>query len=280
MNVETARQTLMQECSTLYEQDELIAVCKRILEHLSGKSNFQMLLDKDLEIEQLPLLHIIESLKNNKPLQYVLGYEWFSNLKLKVNEQVLIPRPETEELTQLIISYLKKKDAATFHLLDIGTGSGAIPILIKKEVPAVSVYALDISEYALEVAKENARFHKTAIQFFSGDILNRHLELGQTFDIIVSNPPYISTDEKEMMHQRVILNEPALALFVTDNDPLQFYKAILQFSQKYLDKEGTLFLEINSMHGHSVKALFESSHFTCEIRKDIYENDRFAIVKY
>nr|MBP6314965.1 peptide chain release factor N(5)-glutamine methyltransferase [Chitinophagaceae bacterium] len=280
MKISTARNTIMQACSALYDREELIAVCKRILEHLSGKSNLELLLDKDLEIEDEELLQIIESLQNNKPLQYVLGYEWFANLKLKVNQHVLIPRPETEELTQLVISYLKKKEESPLRLLDIGTGSGAIPILIKKEVPNVSMYALDINEHALEVASENAQYHQTAIQFIYGDILNKNLSLEQTFDVIISNPPYISTEEKETMHQRVLLNEPALALFVTNNDPLQFYKAILQFSQKHINKGGRLFLEINSLHGQSIKALFESRQYSCEIQKDMYQNDRFAIVKY
>jgi len=280
MKMLAAKEKIMNACKTLYEQNELKAISQRIIEHLSGKQAFALHIDKNIEIDEEALQHIIDELNHNKPIQYILGYEWFANLKLKVNEGVLIPRPETEELTRKVISYIKQHKINNCQILDIGTGSGCIPILIKKELPNASLFAIDISNDALIVAKENATVHQTPILFLEVDIRNETSLEMPPLDVIISNPPYILQEEKKDMHIRVFSNEPEVALFVTHNDPLEFYKAILKLAKKLLKHEGILFLEINSLYSMAIQSLYENDGFVCTIEKDMYDNERFAIVTF
>ncbi|KXK42970.1 MAG: protein-(glutamine-N5) methyltransferase [Bacteroidetes bacterium OLB11] len=197
----------------------------------------------------------------NIPIQYVLGYEWWGGMKLKVNQHVLIPRPETEELGNMVNQYIQTKEAQVISVIDIGTGSGCLPIFIKKKNPLVKVDAIDISDEALNVAKENAKREQVEIHFFQKDIFQKDIFVNKKYDIIVSNPPYILPEEKIDMHERVWANEPNVALFVTNHDPLQFYKAIAFFAMQYLKPDGKIFLEINQSFANEIFFYFHENHF-------------------
>lgn len=217
-------------------------------------------------------------LLKHKPVQYVLGEAWFYSMKFKVNEQVLIPRPETEELVELIIKESKKKmtDPA---IIDIGTGSGCIPIALKKHLPAAAITAVDISAGALEVAKENAAEYYTRINFLLLDFLKmaewKNLDL---YDIIVSNPPYIPASEKYTMARNVTENEPAGALFVPDDQPLLFYEKIMVFARQHLNPGGSIYMEIHESYAADVAELFSKNFTRVSIRKDIFGKDRIVTV--
>jgi release factor glutamine methyltransferase len=277
MHITTARKLITEQCQHLYDPAELQAIVWKILEHLSGKAKLNLLLEKDLQLQAEKVQQIIDELKRNKPIQYILGYEWFGNLKLKVTADVLIPRPETEELVRLFIDQIKKTGLNTCSLIDIGTGSGCIPILIRKELPEARVSAMDISEQALLIAAENAQVHQADIHFVKADIRDPNLNLQTQFDFIISNPPYILPEEKQDMHPRVYDQEPSLALFVTAHDPLEFYKAILNFAKTHLKKDGAVYFEINQQYGPDIQSLCEQFQYHCDILKDMYGNPRFAI---
>ena len=252
--------------------------------HLQLKSN--ELLEKK-ETERFKI--ILSELKNHKPIQYILGHTEFYGYKIRVNEQVLIPRPETEELVEFILQEIsgggKEKDK--LNLLDICTGSGCIAIALKKNLPGATVSALDISDEALIVAKTNSILNHTLINFLQGDILHTHLksillplEKGKAFDIIVSNPPYVLHSEKEKMSRNVVDYEPHSALFVKDEDPLVFYKVIADFALEHLSAEGKLYFEINEKMGSEVKKLLQEKEFGhVEIKKDMSGKDRIAVGK-
>ncbi len=277
MHITSARKLITEQCQHLYDLAELQAIIWKILEHLSGKAKLDLLLNKNLQFEAADVQRIVAELKANKPLQYILGYEWFGNLKIKVTPDVLIPRPETEELVGLLIDQLKKTGLHTCTLIDIGTGSGCIPILIKKQLPQTGVYAMDISEQALLIAAENGHVHQTDIHFVQADIRDPYLNLQTQFDFIISNPPYILPEEKSDMHARVYDQEPSIALFVTEHDPLEFYKAILNFAKTHLKKDGAVYFEINQLYGPDIQSLCGQFQYHCDILNDMYGNPRFAI---
>ena len=216
-------------------------------------------------------------LLKHKPVQYVLGEAWFYNMKFKVNEQVLIPRPETEQLVELIIAERKQKITDPL-ILDIGTGSGCIPIALKKHLPAAKVMALDISKGALEIAKENAAQYHTAIDFKQLNFLDeKQWSSLPSFDIIVSNPPYITLSEKEKLDKNVVDNEPHTALFVPDNEPLLFYKKIDSFSKQHLNEGGIIYMETHEDHAGEVAEFFSKHHQKVVLKKDMYGKDRIVI---
>ena len=212
-------------------------------------SKSEMILNPNLEIsesELLKFLHGIKQLKKNRPVQYVAGKTWFYDIEIKVREGVLIPRPETEELVTWII----QDCSSTISILDIGTGSGCIPLAVKNKLKDSVVYGFDISQKALGVAKENSALLGLEIQFSAFDILNWELFPQENkFDVIVSNPPYIPVSDKQMMHKNVLDYEPDLALFVPNDDPLVFYKSIVEFAYLNLNLSGKLFLEIQKREG-------------------------------
>lgn len=223
--------------------------------------------------EEIVWQGILERFKNNEPLQYVTGFSDFYNLKFKVNTNVLIPRPETEELVYWILKDHKKQ--TTLRVLDMGTGSGCIPITLKKEQPTWAIAALDIDENALAVAKENAVSNKTKIDFHLFDILNTKNDgFTQKFDIIVSNPPYVLESDKKAMRANVLDFEPHLALFVPDNDPLLFYKHILEFATKNLSENGKLYLEIHADLGESTRKLCLKYFENVTLEQDMSGRDR------
>ena len=216
---------------------------------------------------------IIERLEKNEPIQYILGEADFYGLKFKVNESVLIPRQETELLVHEIVSKVKPRGT----LLDIGTGSGCISVSIAKNLPDLKVWAVDISFDALEVAQKNAMLNNIEVEFVQDDILLGCPKVQQQFDVIVSNPPYVTQKQKEKMHANVLDYEPGLALFVSDDDPLIYYKAILKFAQTRLIHNGLLFIEINEIYGEETAGLFrEDKYVQIEIIKDLNGKNRFV----
>ncbi len=220
----------------------------------------------------------LQQLLQHKPVQYVLGEAWFYHMKLKVNENVLIPRPETEELVEQLIKDRKSK-LTDPSILDIGTGSGCIPIAIKKNLPAAFVTAVDISETALSVARENAVLHNTHITFKQIDFLDtRHWASLPMFDIIISNPPYIPANEKEKLSKNVSLYEPHIALFVPNKSPLIFYEKIASFGTMNLKPSGKIYLETHEEHAEKVAALFRKDYETVMIKKDICGKDRMILI--
>lgn len=222
---------------------------------------------------------VLEKLEKEIPIQYILGNAHFYGLEFEVNENTLIPRPETEELVEWIINNnskiegLKSRDFG-IKILDIGTGSGCIAISLAKNLPHAKVFAIDVSEKALETAKRNALKNETEVTFLLKNILETE-DLEEQFDIIVSNPPYVRNLEKEEIKKNVLDYEPHLALFVEDNDALIFYRKIAELAQKNLTENGQLYFEINQYLGPEMIDLLEVKNFkNIELRKDIYENDR------
>jgi release factor glutamine methyltransferase len=198
-------------------------------------------------------------------------------LTFKVNESVLIPRPETEELVELIISHIRTKNNV-HKILDIGSGSGCIPVSIQKNCKHVEVASIDISSSAIELAKINAELNDVEVSFKEMDFLKDEnwSSLG-TYDLIVSNPPYIPDSEKAEMDIHVKEFEPSIALFVPENNPFLFYQKILAFSKEHLSKDGIVFLEIHEKYGKEIKDIFDSNHFHAEIKKDIFGKDRMIV---
>lgn len=220
----------------------------------------------------------LQQLLTHKPVQYVLGEAWFYHMKLKVNEHVLIPRPETEELVEQLITDRKSRltDPA---ILDIGTGSGCIPIAIKKHLPAAIISSIDVSVKAIELAKENALLHNAHIRFIELDFLEEKNWLAlPMFDIIISNPPYIPLAEKEKLDRNVTAFEPHLALFVPDRSPLIFYEKIAAFGKTNLLPKGKIYLETHEELAKEVAALFMKDYQTVMIKKDMYGKERMVLV--
>lgn len=255
-----------------FSMNEYLGFTRR---HLQLKAN-QSLGEKETERFKI----IVAELKNHKPIQYILGHTEFYGLKIRVNEHVLIPRPETEELVEEIIDTINDKNMK-INILDIGTGSGCIAISLKKYLLHSNVSAMDVSDEALLLAKANAILNQTQINFLQGDILQINKSISapvHQFDIIVSNPPYVRHSEKGNMSKNVLDYEPHLALFVNDNDALVFYKAIVDFALQNLSKDGKLYFEINESLGSEVKKLLEGKGFKkVGIKKDMSGKDRIAV---
>jgi release factor glutamine methyltransferase len=269
---------------------KFIAALISIYDEMEAESFFYLILENQRQLRRIDLalnleLHfsleeiliwdaILEKLQLEIPIQYILGTTHFYGLEFNVNENVLIPRPETEELVEWIISSVNMPKFTNLKILDIGTGSGCIAISLAKNIPNAEVSAIDISDKALATAKENADLNKAAVAFIQKNILETN-DLEQQFDIIVSNPPYVRNLEKAEIKPNVLANEPHLALFVEDNDALLFYRKIAELATKNLSLEGKLFFEINQYLGKETVELLEKMHFkNCELRKDIYGNDR------
>jgi len=223
------------------------------------------------KIEQL-----IEQINLGKPIQYICGFAFFYDLILKVNQNVLIPRSETEELAEWIVEFCKEKNLTEPSILDIGTGSGCIALALKSKLKNAEITAVEIDEKALEVAKQNANENNLEVHFECFDVLN-YLPNKQTqlYDIIISNPPYINENEIATMQQSVLDFEPAISLFVTNGDDLQFYKSINAFARQYLKSGGTLFYEINENNGERMENLMKHYQFkNIVIKKDMQNKDR------
>lgn len=269
------KQLFYNELNSIYPKTEISSFFYILLEEVLGLSRVEIVfnLNNSIDNEFLKvLLNALQQLKNHIPIQYIIGHTTFCDLKFNVSKDVLIPRPETEELVQWIINDFK--NFKKINVLDIGTGSGCIAISLAKYLPNATVYALDISEKAIEIAKGNAKLNEVDINFIHADILALQ-QLNRTFDCIVSNPPYVQQKEKIKMEKNVLDNEPHTALFVPDNNPLLFYNAIATFAQNHLEKNGHLYFEINRAFGSKIKEMLQDNNFKEVILKqDFYKADR------
>jgi release factor glutamine methyltransferase len=267
------------ELKTIYPSEEIDALFLLAAEHYLGFSRNEILSKKEENLNQSDLIKLYDcckELSKHRPIQYILGEAYFYGSIFVVNEFVLIPRPETEELVDLIL----KENKSILSLLDIGTGSGCIPISIKKHSPEAKVFGCDISEGALQVAQKNAKKHQVDIDFFKADALDPSSIKKQTdkpFEVIVSNPPYINIREKDQMEKNVLEHEPHLALFVDDSDDTIFYKKIIDFCKEGLLSGGKLYFELNPLTSGIVKeyALQSKQFLTCELIKDLSGKMRF-----
>ncbi|MBK6524364.1 MAG: peptide chain release factor N(5)-glutamine methyltransferase [Crocinitomicaceae bacterium] len=264
---------------SVYEEEEIESIFFRITEDTLNLTKRKVLTeDKRLtESELLTFKEYVDHLAKNEPLQYILGEADFLGLKFKVSPAVLIPRPETEELVDLIIRENKTK--SELEILDIGCGSGCIPISLKKNIPQSKVTAMDISSAALEIAKINSVINKTEITFLERDLFSDSVLEMQQFDIIVSNPPYIADSEREGMHANVKEHEPAIALFVPDSDPLKFYNRIFYFAQTNLKPDGLIYFEINPYFADELTKIALQNKFSSAIvLTDLSGKNRFLKV--
>jgi release factor glutamine methyltransferase len=232
------------------------------------------------EENQQQFLEAIRRLKQFEPIQYIIGATEFYGLPFKVTPATLIPRPETEELVQWILEeYLAESQNQSLHFLDIGTGSGCIAIALAKNLPSIKISAVDVSKPALQVAQENAQNNQAAVTFFELDILKASA-LPETYNLIVSNPPYVRELEKKMMQPNVLSFEPESALFVSNVDPLLFYRKIAELAKQHLTPNGLLFFEINEYLGKELIELLLSIGFSeITVKKDIFNKDRMLSCK-
>lgn len=265
----------------MYEPREIDSLAMIAMEEVTSQERHQVLTQKEQKLtafQSSQLIKILEELKTGKPIQQITGNTEFYGLQLNVNPFTLIPRPETEELVNIIIK--ENKNHKGLRILDIGTGSGCMAIALSKFLNNAFVAGIDISTKALEAAKHNAQKNQQGIAFFEMDIANpqQYKKLDQKFDLIVSNPPYIRESEKRLMHKNVLNFEPAQALFVKDQEPLYFYKCITEFCAIYLKPMGKLYLEINeAMGGRVINLLAETGYFKNPvIIKDMHGKDRFV----
>lgn len=281
------------ELDAIYPNGEVDSFFYLLIEHYLDLERFALALQPELAVtkkEEQPLFEALAKLRLQHPLQYIIGTAHFMDLDFKVNADVLIPRPETEDLVRWIVAEVRSmknqvqdtkagEPKDQINILDIGTGSGCIAIALAKNLPNAKLVALDISEKALAVAKANAIRHNVDIEFLKADILQLE-KLETQFNIIVSNPPYVRQSEKKNMHQNVLGHEPATALFVADENPLLFYGHIARFAKEHLVDHGVLFLEINQYLGKETKALLLHYNFSeIELRKDMFENARMLKCK-
>ncbi len=272
MKIRQYKDTFVKKLTPVYGSDEAESFFYLTLERLHGLRRIDLALSPDTILSDAQLLrwdHVCEQLSREIPIQYVLGVTHFYELDIKVDPSVLIPRPETEELVQWIIQSCSKPGP---RILDIGTGSGCIAIALSKNLPDARVDAIDISSDALQLAKFNAKANGAAVNFLQQDILTT--ETLPKYDYIVSNPPYVRDLEKSEIKPNVINNEPHLALFVADADALLFYRKIADLALHSLSESGLLFFEINQYLAKETIQLLTDLGYSCELRKDIYGNDR------
>lgn len=284
MNIKSLKTHFFSELQTIQEDSEIESFFFILTEFLHNLKRIDVSLHSEFEVSETDLEKwktIISELKTEKPIQYITGEAWFYGLRFEVNENTLIPRPETEELVEWIVESQKSKvenlniqKSNNLTILDIGTGSGCIPITLKKEIPNAQVSAIDISEKALEIARKNASDNQVEVNFIHRNILETE-SLDEKYDVIVSNPPYVRNLEKQEIKRNVLDYEPHLALFVDDSDALLFYRKIAQLALKSLAPNGKLFFEINQYLGKETIELLEQLGFkNIELRKDFMGNDR------
>lgn len=311
MTLQEANQFLSDQLQSIYDKNEAAAIADLVLEKLTGLNRNQRAGSADQLLEdEAKLKEMTNELLLHRPVQYVLNEAWFYDLKFEVNESVLIPRPETEELVDWVIKDVRcmmydvrcttgspnntprltppsdENHTFTIHhssftILDIGTGSGCIPITLKKKLPDADVSAIDVSSEALQTASANAKLNEVEIKFLVIDFLNEgNWKQLVNYDFIVSNPPYIKSSEASTIHKNVLEHEPHTALFVPDEDSLLFYRKIADFAMQHLNKNGAVFVEINQLLGKETAALFEQKGFTVELRKDMSGNERMIKAVY
>lgn len=276
MQLKQYKSYFSEQLKSVYPQTEIDTFFFFLIEEYLELKRIDLTLRSDFEIssdKRILLDEALVRLKEEEPIQYILTKTEFYGLPFKVNQNTLIPRPETEELVEWIINEVDKNQES-LSILDIGTGTGCIPISLKKYLPKTTVSTIDVSKEALKIAEQNAVLNKVEVSFMHQDILKTE-ELSGEFDIIVSNPPYVRELEKVEIKNNVLKNEPHLALFVEDNNPLIFYKKIADLAKNSLTKTGLLFFEINQYLGLETVEMLKNKGFTqIELRKDLFGNDR------
>ncbi|OIQ38904.1 MAG: protein-(glutamine-N5) methyltransferase, release factor-specific [Bacteroidetes bacterium MedPE-SWsnd-G1] len=277
MSVAELKELFFYQLNNTYPKEEIESFYFLLVDHILNLKRIDLALNPNIEFsktKQLKFEDALVQLQKERPIQYIIGETEFFSLNFKVNEHVLIPRPETEELVDWIVKSYSSNKLEKLKILDIGTGSGCIPISLAKNLPNAFVYSIDISPDALKVARKNAILNTVEINFIKQDILTTN-ELNQQFDIIISNPPYVRELEKKEIKDNVLKNEPHLALFVKDNNPLLFYDKITDLAKKGLKSEGTLYFEINQYLGKETLDLLKRKKFSqVELRKDLSGNNR------
>ncbi len=276
MKLASFKKEFLESIIPLYNKDEARSLYYMLCEECLALSKSKLIIaeDMDLSVEKTNhLYNCLDRLEKHEPIQYVLGNTKFCGLNFFVNESVLIPRPETEELVRIMLNDdLNNKD-----ILDIGSGSGCIAISLSKHYPNAKVTALDVSKDAIELSKMNAKENDVNLEFINADILNYKSD--KKYDIIVSNPPYVIGEEKKHMSKNVLDYEPELALFVNNDDPLQFYKAILDFSKNTLNKNGKIYFEINENYKDEIKDLaYYYGYSKADCKLDVFDKYRFCII--
>ena len=280
MNYSQIKKIFHQQLKEIYIENEIDSLFFIALEYVTSISKIEYILQKEEEISEeklIKLKFILETLTKNKPVQYITRKAYFYGLNFYVNEKVLIPRQETNELVDWVL--MSVTHSKPIKILDIGTGSGCIAITLKKNLPLSEVFAIDISNEAIQVAQKNANDNEVEINFLQKNILEIN-DLKSNFDIIISNPPYVRELEKLEMAPNVLDNEPHLALFVPDNNPLLFYEKITEIALKNLTEDGMLFFEINQYLSEETKKMIENKGFkNVTLRKDLQENYRMILAK-
>ena len=273
MNYSQIKKIFHQQLKEIYIENEIDSLFFIALEYVTSISKIEEISEEKL----IKLKFILEELTKNKPIQYITKNAYFYGLNFYVNEKVLIPRQETNELVDWVL--MSVTHSKPIKILDIGTGSGCIAITLKKNLPLSEVFAIDISNEAIQVAQKNANDNEVEINFLQKNILEIN-DLKSNFDIIISNPPYVRELEKLEMAPNVLDNEPHLALFVPDNNPLLFYEKITEIALKNLTEDGMLFFEINQYLSAETKKMIENKGFkNVTLRKDLQENYRMILAK-
>ena len=267
------KQTLTKEG---FEERETLQMSKWLLEDLLQKPYVEILMNLQQHVSESEILRLHFKLKRiaaKEPIQYVLGYSWFMGKRFEVNSSVLIPRPETEELVSQVLQRIK--DNGKGRLIDLGTGSGCIPIVVKDKLPNWQISAVDISDEALIVAQRNANTYQVQVDFYGDDILNMANVHG-VFDVIVSNPPYVLMSDQAQMQKHVLEHEPHLALFVPDTDPCLYYRKITEWALDHLCADGLIAFEVHEKYAQSVAEILSNGGFDAAIVKDLQDKDRFV----
>ena len=276
MTLQDFKLKMISELSSIYEMDELNSIFNILSEEYLKIPRSKILLADEIDLSesnQTLFQSALERLKTHEPVQYVIDKTSFMDMEFKVNSSVLIPRPETEELVRLMLD----EDLDGKEILDIGTGSGCNAISLAKCLPNAKVTALDISKDALKVAKENAKLNNVDIHFINADIFKYKSD--KKYDIIVSNPPYVTDSEQELMQNNVVKYEPKGALFISDYNPLLYYKTILNFSKLSLNKHGKIYFEINENYKDEIIELVHNygySNVDCKL--DVFGKYRFCVI--
>jgi release factor glutamine methyltransferase len=283
MTLREAQLQLTQELKAFYTEGEAAAITAIVFESVTGKkrTEFFQISDTDLTREQEERLKSIkERLLKEEPVQYVLNEAWFCGLRFFVDNHVLVPRPETEELVELAISNCKFP-VDELKILDIGTGSGCIAISLKRRIRKAQVWGCDYSAEALTIARRNSDQLGAAVDFVQLNFLDEkeREQLPHIFDIIISNPPYIPFKDRNSLDKNVIAFEPSSALFVPDNDPLVFYRHIAEFGKTHLNKDGSIYAEVHEDYAEASRDVFSAAGYQAELRKDMHGKNRMVIAR-
>lgn len=275
MTLNSYKKWFNEQLQHLYDADEIKSMLTIVAYEVLGLSRVDLVLKDNESLSEAQIVqlnNVLSQLQQEIPIQYIFEKAYFYGYEFKVSPATLIPRRETEELVEWVLSEMNRQPNKKWRVLDIGTGTGCIPITIKKEFPLAEVFAMDISTEALKIAKENAENLNASVTFIEQNILST--EQLDSYDIIISNPPYVRNLEKAEIKKNVLAYEPHLALFVEDNDPLIFYRKIAQLAQKSLTENGLLFFEINQYLGEEMQQMVSEYFKTIELRKDLQGNDR------